>query len=113
MPNWMTAEEIGERYVVGPERLQAFAARGNLACRKPEGAPMLFDEASVARLFRPRYGGIAVTKPAGNHLGVLGVSKLGDEPARARRRRRVSYSDVVPAFPGAEPMVLPLSRKRA
>ncbi len=129
MANWMTAEEIGELYIVGPERLQAFAARGNLACRRPVGGAPLYDEAGVARFFRPRRGGILVAKqPEGEHLGVLGLSKLGDAPrlggrgaelpATGIRRHRPLPSNMEPVFPGQQrqrdgEVVVPLARKRA
>lgn len=118
MANWMTAEEIGELYIVGPERLQAYAARGNLACRRPTGGAPLYDEAAVGRYFRPRRGGIVVSRmPEGEHLGVLGVAKLGDAAnagafERGVRRRRTTQSDVAPRFPGNADVV-PLHRKRA
>lgn len=119
--NWLTAEEIGERYVVGAGRLEAYAARGNLACRRPVGGPVLFDEAGVARFFRSRRAGIVVMRPhEGEHLGVLGVAKLGDAPTLGHaapagvRHRRVTRSDVAPTFSGAAPAdVLPFVRKRA
>jgi hypothetical protein len=128
MANWITADEIAEIYAVGPQRLAAYAMRGNLPWRR-QGDATLYDEAVVQRLFRPRRGGIVVTRAhAGAHLGVLGVSHMGDAPVtaesgevelppslRGERRRRTTVSDVVPRFAGADKdVVVPLfGRKRA
>ncbi len=87
MANWMTAEAISERYLVGETRLLEYAWRGNLPFRRQEGGDTLFDESVCARIFRPRVAGAITWKePSGPHLGVLGVTAMGSEPRGVRRR---------------------------
>ena len=115
MENWMTAQEIAERYMVGEERLLEYGRRGNLPFRRAEGGPTLFDQSAVARIFRPRSGSIATfAAPRGAHLGVLGMHKLGDEVpkkdelvlpplnARESRRRALRFAERTQASSGSE-----------
>jgi hypothetical protein len=81
MPTWMTAAQLAERYAVGEDRLIAYSRRGNLPFRQASGGALVFDEAFVARFFRPR-GPLLVVAQAtrGPSLGLLGVVRLGDKP---------------------------------
>ncbi len=84
MANWMTAAEISARYVVGEQKLLAYAQRGNLPLMRQDGGATLFDESVVALYFRPRNAAAAQALPPNvRGLGVLGVSRLGD-PAPAQ-----------------------------
>jgi hypothetical protein len=86
MANWMTTAEISARYIVGEQKLLAYAHRGNMPMfRGPDGI-VLFDESFAAQLFRPRdpAAAVAVTAPSGKpNLGILGVMRMGDQPDAA------------------------------
>jgi hypothetical protein len=92
MPNWMTADAIAQRYLVGEAKLLDYATRGNLPIRRSaqgERAPTLFDESVCARFFRPRIAGIVTYRePKGPHMGILGVTNIGAEPHAPRSERR-------------------------
>src|SRR4051794_18961349 len=96
MGNWMTADEIARNYVVGEERLLSYGQRGNLAFRRCEGGAILYDELGVARFFRKRHGRVGVIGTTfgaagggagATSIGVLGTTRLGEEPPRSTRRR--------------------------
>jgi hypothetical protein len=81
MATWLTAAEIRQQFVVGEARLEAFARRGNLPCRRlPDGAT-LYDAEVVAGFFRSHRGTISVRASTGPSMGLLGVTKLGEKPA--------------------------------
>jgi hypothetical protein len=93
MANWMTADAIAQRYLVGEAKLLDYATRGNLPIRRSppggDGAPTLFDESVCARFFRPRVAGIVTYRePKGPHMGILGVTNIGAEPHAPRSERR-------------------------
>ncbi|AUX23299.1 uncharacterized protein SOCEGT47_038220 [Sorangium cellulosum] len=80
MAEWMTAEQVAVRYVVGEQRLLEYGQRGNLAMRRCADGRVLFHAEGVARFFRARG---AAAPAAGNvagarHLGVLGSARLGE-----------------------------------
>lgn len=81
MPTFRTSEELTLLYAVTAERLVAYAARGNLAMRRRDGA-LHFDEANVARLF-PRLGESRCAPQPQAGLGTLGRVRLGAPPAAA------------------------------
>ena len=113
MADWMSADELAERFIVGPERLSAFADRGNLPRRKLEGGEVLFDAEIAARYFRSRRAGLVVTQAdARESLGVLGMTKLGHGPAHPSRgvRHRPASSAVFPVANVAAPRVEPRER---
>ena len=85
MPNWMTVDEICERYAVGGQKLLDYSQRGNLPLmRRPDGTT-LFDESVVGRFFRRRDGQMSFAAPAGPHMGVLGLSRMGEKPGEGTR----------------------------
>lgn len=89
MGNWMTASEISERFFVGEARLLSFSQRGNLPFRRTADDVLLFDGAIAARLFRPRQAAVITTRSNGGPcLGVLGVSRLGDQASAPQLSRR-------------------------
>jgi hypothetical protein len=95
--NWKTAADISTRYLVGEQRLLAYAERGNLPLfRRPDGV-VLFDESVVALYFRPRSAATAAndqSAPSPNGLGIIGLSRLGEAPPVERRRKgRVARAD--------------------
>jgi hypothetical protein len=99
MANWMSADELAGRFMVGPERLSAFADRGNLPRRKLATGEVLFDADIAARYFRSRTASLIVTHASdAPSLGVLGVTKLGREPSMSSRgqRHRPASSAVFP-----------------
>ena len=82
MPKWKTAEELALTYVVGEERLLEYGRRGNLPMFCDQDGTMRFDELFVAKLFRTLPGhAVSFAVPSGPNLGVLGVSRLGDNPS--------------------------------
>ncbi|MCU0687049.1 MAG: hypothetical protein MUF34_33190 [Polyangiaceae bacterium] len=84
MPTWMTAAQLADRYAVGEDRLIAYSRRGNLPFRQASGGDLVFDEAFVARFFRPRGPLLVVAQPSrGPSLGLLGVARLGDKPIQS------------------------------
>ena len=102
MGNWMTASEISQRFFVGKARLLSYSQRGNLPFRRTADGEYLFDGTVVAQIFRPRQAGLISTPShQGPNLGVLGLSRIGDEPSavalngrEARRRAlRASHHD--------------------
>ncbi|MGK3962614.1 hypothetical protein WMF38_00295 [Sorangium sp. So ce118] len=106
MAEWMTAEQIAARYVVGEQRLLDYGKRGNLAMRRVADGRLLFDVDGVARFFRVRGAAAAGAAPGAvngaraQHLGVLGVATLGGVAAPVAMRE-------APAMGGRE------ARKRA
>ncbi|WP_437932552.1 hypothetical protein WMF37_25900 [Sorangium sp. So ce291] len=106
MAEWMTAEQIAARYVVGEQRLLDYGERGNLAMRRVADGRVLFDVDGVARFFRVRGAAAAGAAPGAvngaraQHLGVLGVVTLGGVAAPVATRE-------APAVGGRE------ARKRA
>lgn len=89
MGNWMTGSEISRNYVVGEDRLLSYGQRGNLAFRRlPDGA-ILYEESDVARFFRKRHAGFAMS--ASSAPTVLGAIRLGEIPARSMRRRSAQH----------------------
>ncbi len=98
MANWMTVAEISARYVVGEQKLLAFAARGNMPMLRGEDGIIRFDEHHARMLFRPRdpAAAIPVADTSGKpNLGVLGAARLGERAAA----RPAAPSMVVPASP--------------
>ena len=89
MAEWMTAEQIAARYVVGEQRLLEYGERGNLAMRRVAAGRVLFDVDGVARFFRVRGTAAAGAAPGAvngaraQHLGVLGAATLGGAAAPA------------------------------
>ncbi|MFT3765645.1 MAG: hypothetical protein QM820_09035 [Minicystis sp.] len=83
MANWMTVSEISARYIVGEQKLLAYARRGNMPMMRCEDGSILFDGSYAAQLFRPRSPEAAITAPATGkpNMGVLGVSRLGEKAA--------------------------------
>ena len=82
MGAWLTAEQVGARYLVGEERLLEHAQRGNLALRRCAGETVVFDGDGVARLFRLRGTAAgSVKETTATTFGVLGVVRLGEEAA--------------------------------
>lgn len=103
MGNWMTASEISERFFVGEARLLSFSRRGNLPFRRTADDVLLFDGTVAARLFRPRQAAVITTRSSkGPSLGVLGVSRLGDQASlplltgREARRRALRSNRLEP-----------------
>lgn len=106
MPTWKSAAQITARYAVSESRLSDYSFRGNLPMmRQPDGS-VFYDETEVAQLFPARSGIFSVPTPKGPHLGLLGVARMGDEPAtlggsatlstlnpRERRRRAVRLEE--------------------
>lgn len=99
MGNWMTASEISQRFFVGKERLLSYSQRGNLPFRRTANDELLFDGTVVAQIFRPRQASIVSARShQGPSLGVLGLSRIGDEPStvslsgREARRRALRTS---------------------
>lgn len=81
MPQWKTADELARTYVVGEQRLLEYSRRGNLPMRSDEHGTAHFDERFVAKFFRTQPGlAVSFTAPTGPCLGVLGLSRIGDEP---------------------------------
>jgi hypothetical protein len=76
MASFCKAEDLEKRYVVTAQCLFGYARRGNLSMHRL-GNELLFDEDSVARLFRRREllrdGGPGESSA----LGVLGARLLG------------------------------------
>lgn len=105
MSQWMTAQEIAERYIVGEERLAMYSNRGNLAFRRAPDGQVLFEESTVALFFRPRVAHVGSAHAglgANASLGVLGVSRLGERtPATmtSGRDARKRAARILPAAP--------------
>lgn len=110
MAEWMTAEQVAVRYVVGERRLLEYAERGNLAMRRCADGRVLFDAEGVARFFRVRGAAAPAAGPGARaqHLGVLGVARLGEAVvaqaatgetgrlgAREERRRALRFAGSV------------------
>lgn len=89
MSDWWSAKRISEQYVVGENRLMAFAARGNLPSVKDSDGRWLFDVEVVRSLFRCRDAAMAPELRPGS----LGAAVLGEEwkdlrrPGKKRRGR--------------------------
>jgi hypothetical protein len=102
--DYCTGDEISQEYAVGPQRLLAFAMRGNLPMRVEDGQP-LFDRGVVAKLFRRR------DAPEGQGMTLGGGFRLGDSlaaPAKVPAARHVpGHSVRVPRAPRSNEVVLP------
>jgi len=72
---WLSAAELSRMLVVGPERLLAYASRGDLPCKWNQQGKPLFDADYAATLFRGR--GVALEATSPHFLGVLGSTRLG------------------------------------
>ena len=83
MANWLTADELSRLFVVQPETLMSYSARGNLGSRLDVQGQRVFSRRQVENLFSPRgENGLRV----GAALGRLGHMKL--EPNEAVRLTR-------------------------
>ncbi len=100
MASWKTAHEIEASYLVNEGRLVAYGMRGNLSFRRMGDGEMLFDEAAVARLFRPRgeegsaamqgfgvLGGLTLGRAAEAVASPLSTTRLSGRDARTRALR--------------------------
>ena len=76
MPTFRPAEDLTLHYAVTPERLRAYAQRGNLSMRKL-GDEFWFDEEAVARLFPKRADDAATASGQRLGIGGLGTATLG------------------------------------
>ena len=64
--------------------MESRRAGGNLPFRRTEEGDLLFDERTVAQFFSSRVPSIFSARvPSGPHLGLLGVTKLGDNPSQS------------------------------
>jgi hypothetical protein len=106
--DYCTSEEISQEYAVGPQRLLAFAMRGNLPMRMEDGKP-LYDRDIVAKLFRRR------DAAEGQGMTLGGGFKLGDtlevpSTTKSDLHRPVrTYSGFAPRMTREEP-VAPLRK---
>lgn len=92
MGNWMTGAEISRNYAVGEDRLLSYGQRGNLAFRRLAGGAILYDESDVARFFRKRHAGFAMSAcGAVSTANVVGLTRLGEAPPRSVRRRSAEH----------------------
>jgi hypothetical protein len=103
MANWMTAVEISARYIVGEQKLLAFAARGNMPMLRGEDGIIRFDAHHAAMLFRPRDPAaalpIAVDTSGKPNLGILGVTRLGEARLGEARLGEQAAPKPAPASP--------------
>lgn len=83
MGRWMTAEQIGERYVVGADRLHSYSMRGCLPCRRGPDGRMLYSEELASAIFRPR--GVAMLRAVdrAGSMGAVGQTPLGGDALAA------------------------------
>ncbi len=93
---WMKSVEITSVYRVGVEKLEQFAARGNLGIKKNALGQRLYNSQDVARIF-PRRDAMSANL-LGNCLGYLGESRLAEVqqisvlPTRAPAIREVAFA---------------------
>jgi len=80
MATWLSADEVARLFVVQPETLVSYSARGNLGVRTDVRGRRVFSIRQVESLF-PRRG--ADGRRSGATLGTLGVAKLGANSAAA------------------------------
>ena len=78
MANWLSADELSRLFVVQPDTLASYSARGNLGSRMDVRGRRVFSMRQVESLF-PRRGENG--RRVGAALGTLGQAKLGMKEA--------------------------------